>query len=84
MESTAKTQQGPPNLPRLVTHRWQTIDDDIYSFWMRLRRDAYADADYRPLGEALPDYTYKQSWTMQKALSVLTPTHTILANSWMK
>ncbi len=38
------------------------IDDDVFAYWMKLRRESYMDAEWRPFEETLPDYTYKQGW----------------------
>jgi hypothetical protein len=46
---------------------WQEglIEDDVYAYWMGLRREAYNDAEYRPF-RTFPDYTFQQGWAFAK------------------
>jgi hypothetical protein len=47
------------------------IADDIYAYWMGLRRALYNDPHYRPFKLTLPEYTYQQGWQhAQKDLRV--------------
>lgn len=47
---------------------WQEglIEDDIYAYWMGLRRATYNDASYRPF-RTFPEYTFQQGWTFARA-----------------
>lgn len=47
---------------------WQQglIEDDVYSYWMSLRRETYRDEAYRPF-RGFPDYTFQQGWDFARA-----------------